>query len=46
MGGEATNISYFVTVNPILHAHRCAVLDFQIGDNVTAKEVEAVSYKF
>ena len=30
----------------ILHAQRCAVLDFQIGENVTAEEVEAVSYEF
>lgn len=30
----------------VLHAQRCAVLDFQIGENVTAEEVEAVSYEF
>jgi hypothetical protein len=27
-------------------AQRCVMLDFQIGDNVTAEEVEAVSYEF
>lgn len=27
-------------------AQRCVVLNFQIGDNVTAEEVEAVSYEF
>ena len=29
-----------------VHAQRCVVLNFQIGDNVTAEEVEAVSYEF
>ena len=29
-----------------LNAQRCVVLDFQIGDNVTAEEVDAVSYEF
>ena len=28
------------------HAQKCVVLDFQIGNNVTAEEVEAVSYEF
>ena len=29
-----------------LNAQRCVVLDFQIGSNVTAEEVDAVSYEF
>ena len=28
------------------HAQRCVVLDFQIGENMTAEEVDAVSYEF
>ena len=28
------------------HAQRCVVLDFQIGEDMTAEEVDAVSYEF
>ena len=29
-----------------VQAQKCVVLDFQIGDNVTTEEVEAISYEF
>lgn len=29
-----------------MSAQKCAVLDFQLGTNVTAEEVEAISYNF
>lgn len=29
-----------------MRAQKCAVLDFQLGTNVTAEEVEAISYNF
>ncbi len=29
-----------------LRAQKCAVLDFQLGTNVTAEEVDAISYNF
>lgn len=29
-----------------LHAQKCAVLDFQLGTNVTAEETDAISYNF
>ena len=29
-----------------VHAQKCAVLDFQLGTNVTAEEVDAISYNF
>lgn len=29
-----------------INAQRCVVLDFQIGENMTAEEVESVSYEF
>ena len=29
-----------------MHAQKCAVLDFQLGTNVTPEETEAISYNF
>mgnify|MGYP002624017474 FL=1 len=29
-----------------MHAQKCAVLDFQLGTNVTAEETDAISYNF
>ena len=29
-----------------MNAQKCAVLDFQLGTNVTAEEVDAISYNF
>ena len=39
-------ISIFCLVALAASAQRCVVLDFQIGENMTAEEVDAVSYEF
>lgn len=33
-------------ISMALHAQKCAVLDFQLGTNVTTEETDAISYNF
>ena len=36
-----------ILISPLtLNAQKCIVLDFKIGDNVTAEDVDAISYEF
>ena len=39
-------ISFLFLSSLTLNAQRCIVLDFKIGENVTAEDVDAISYEF